>query len=73
MTPEELQNNIGKECAKAVEGGLTPADVLLALNVTTTQALVMATLDVITPMLDGLKKQIEELKAQVKELKHNGN
>lgn len=62
MSIEELQNNIGKECAKAVEGGLTPADVLLVLNVTITQALVMTTLDVVHADMAEMKKEIEILK-----------
>lgn len=62
MSPEELQNNIGKECAEAVESGLTPADVLLALNITVTQALVMAALDVVTPEMQQLRIEIDAIK-----------
>lgn len=61
MTGEELQNQIGEICSKAAET-LTPGDILLALQITVTQALLMTTLDVLHADLAEIKKEIAALK-----------
>lgn len=66
MTGEELQNQIGELCSKAAET-LTPGDILLALQITVTQALVMTTLDVVHADMAEMKKEIEILKEKAQE------